>query len=112
MVTRLRALFVALVLCCCSVLALSGASRASAAPAVPSAAVSQECAIDPLSASDPMAQGQAESAADGPGLPAESALPAFTASRAALSRPLDDGLLRPPYLDGPQRPPRATVLVA
>lgn len=112
MVIRLRALFIALVLCCCGVLAVSGASQATAAPGMPSAAVSQECVVDHLPVSDPMTQGQAESAADGPGLPAGAALPTFTASRAALSRPHDDGLLRPPYLDGLQRPPRATALVA
>lgn len=112
MVSRLHALLVALLLCCCGLLAPAAASPDRTAPGMQADAAATERAIDRFSVSDPMTQGQAESAADGPGLPAATPLPTFAASSAALLRPYADGLLRPPYLDGLQRPPRATALVA
>lgn len=113
MASRLHALLVALALCCCGILVPVGASHDRTARAMHTEATPHERALGHhLSLPDPMTQGQAESAADGPGLPAETPLPAFTLSGASLSRPYADGLLRPPYLDGLQRPPRATSFLA
>ncbi|MDP1791191.1 MAG: hypothetical protein Q8L12_11495, partial [Methylibium sp.] len=68
MVSRLHALLVALLLCCCGLLAPAAASPDRTAPGMQADAAATERAIDRFSVSDPMTQGQAESAADGPGL--------------------------------------------
>lgn len=109
MISRLHAFLFAVFLCCCGILVPADVSHDSTARALQSEAAMPDRALDRLTLPDPMSQAQAESAADGPGLLAEAALPGFTAPRAALPRPDADSRLRPPYLDGLRRPPRTAA---
>ncbi|NUZ07256.1 hypothetical protein [Piscinibacter koreensis] len=117
MATRLTAFLLMLVLVCAGVF---GGPFANAAPAVEQAAQVTEVALaspasedgGDSSPGDPAGQSPAETVHDLPALIMAGAPTPDSGLTMAAPRAFAERAPLAPYLDGPQRPPRATTLVA